>query len=325
MIHRRRFLADTTHTLLAAGVTGMTGSSPGAERQRPAGDSEPLPIVDTHQHLWDLSKLRLPWLENAGKLNRSFVMKDYVEATEGLNVLKAVYMEVAVADDMKLAEAEWIVEICRRKDNPTCGAVIGGMPASDGFRAYIPRFKGSPYVKGVRQILSGPAAKAGLWQTDTFRRAIRLLGALGMSFDLCMAPTELPAAAKLVDACPDTRFILDHCGNADPKDRGEGYQQWRRDIAVLAKRKNVVCKISGIIARADPESWTAGELAPIVNHCLEVFGPDRVMFANDWPVCTRTASLRQWAEALKVIVRNRPESERRKLFAENAIKFYDLE
>jgi len=106
--------------------------------------------------------------------------------------------------------------------------------------------------------------------------------------------------------------------------RRQAAEQWRRDIATLAERKSVVCKISGIIARARKDHWTAADLAPVINHCLEVFGPDRVMFAGDWPVCTRVASLAQWVDALKEVVRGRSQEEQRKLFFENAMRCYGL-
>ena len=337
-INRRQFVRRATGAMLAVGSLGALGVESGGAQQSPrSGEHAGLPIVDTHQHLWDLTKLRLPWLKSAGHLNRSFVTKDYLEATQGLNVVKAVYMEVAVADDHLLKEAELIVELCKRADNPTVAAVIGGRPGEEGFREYITRFKGSRYVKGVRHIL--PGATPQLWSQRRFVDGIRLLGALGMSFDLCMPPARLPDGAKLVDQCPDSRFILDHCGNADPvafmsRARREaakvtrppqhGADQWQRDIARLAERERVVCKISGIVARAPKETWIPEDLAPIINHCLEVFGPDRVMFASDWPVCTRAATLRQWVTALQEIIQSRPESERRKLLHDNAVRFYGL-
>ena len=85
-----------------------------------------LPIVDTHQHLWDLSKLRLPWLGSAERLNRCYVTEDYLEATRGLNVVKAIYMEVDVDPAQKNAEADYVIDLCRRDDAPTTAAVIGG-------------------------------------------------------------------------------------------------------------------------------------------------------------------------------------------------------
>ena len=137
-----------------------------------------------------------------------------------------------------------------------------------------------------------------------------------------MRPGELPDAAKLIDQCPDTRFILDHCGNANvqAKDR----TQWQKDIGEVAKRKNVVCKVSGIVASAKPGAWGADDLAPIVKHTLEVFGPDRVMFGGDWPVCTLAATYAQWVAALKEIVKGRNADEQKKLFHDNAVKFYGL-
>ncbi len=158
-----------------------------------------------------------------------------------------------------------------------------------------------------------------------------------MCFDLCVPPTALADSARLIGRCPETRFVLDHCGNADPKvfrpsrrntDPKPGSthdpEQWRRDMQQIARHKNVVCKISGIVSQLVPGKWTADDLTPIVNHCLDTFGPERVMFAGDWPVCTRGASLRQWVEALKVIVGRRSPADQRRLFHDNAVRFYGL-
>src|SRR6267142_1795788 len=112
-----------------------------------------------------------------------------------------------------------------------------------------------------------------------------------------------------------------HCVKSLAGVQARDLTQWRRDMANIAKHKNVVCKVSGIVASARPGMWTADDLAPIVNHTLEVFGAERVMFGGDWPVCTLTATYRQWVEALKAIVRNRPAEEQRKLFHDNAVRF----
>lgn len=335
-IDRRQFVADSAWAALAVGPITAAGASPKTALARePSPPEAGIPILDTHQHLWDLDKFRLPWLKSAGKLNRSYLTKDYLEAVQGLNVVKTVYMEVAVEVSQQLAEAQHVVELCRRSDNPTAAAVIGGRPANDGFPRYIGRFKDSPCVKGVRQILDGPEP----CRDKQFIRGIRLLGELGMSFDLCMPARQLAAGAELLDQCPHTRFILDHCGNADPKAfrpaanrqaAAEGVapehkpDQWQRDVDRLAKRKNIVCKISGIVARAPKGNWTPEDLAPIINHCLEAFGPERVMFGSDWPVCTRAATLVQWVRALKEVVGNRGKSENRKLLHDNAVAFYGL-
>ena len=316
---RRRFLSRAA----AAAVCARAATAD--------GDRTMLPIVDTHQHLWDLGRIRPPWLKRDRPLARNFVMKDYLAATRGLNVVKAVYMEIAVADADLVAEAKSVIELCRRKDNPTVAAVIGGRPGTDGFADYIARFKDSPYVKGVRRIVRKGRAKVHPYLKPAFVRDIRLLGEAGLSFDLCPAPAGLLDAAKLVERCPKTRFIVDHCGNADPNAfrpaaarPSHDVDLWRKGIDALAKHQRVICKISGIVARMAKGKWSADDLAAVVNHCLRAFGPDRVVFGSDWPVCTRGATLRQWVEALKQIVRARGRAERKKLFHDNAVAFYGL-
>lgn len=285
--------------------------------------TQPLPIVDTHLHLWDLDRFKLPWVRQGTPLARSYVMKDFLTAVEGLNVVKAVYMEVDVEVSQQRAEAEYVFEICRQNNTPMKAAVISGRPASDGFRAYLEGFKGNRYLKGLRQVLHVEGTPPGYCLAPSFVRGIRLLGDMGLSFDLCMRSADLGDGVKLVEACPNTRFILDHCGNMNvqAKDRS----QWQRDIERLARANNVVCKVSGIVASARPEKWTADDLAPIINHTLQSFGPDRVMFGGDWPVCTLAATYRQWVDALKTIVRQRPTAEQRKLFHDNATRFYGLQ
>jgi predicted TIM-barrel fold metal-dependent hydrolase len=330
-ITRRKFVEHSARAGLALGSATTLGSvAAGSQREKSSGGDGPIPIVDTHQHLWDLKKVRPPWLKPGGELTRNYVTRDYLEATRGLNVVKAVYMEVAVADEDLEKEAELVLELCRRDDNLTYAAVIGGRPAEDGFRRYITRFKDSPYIKGIRQIVSAPMQE--LWSDDRFASGVRLLGELGMSFDLCVGPELLGEGARLVDRCPDTRFVLDHCGNANPNEFRAGAadtarrsaEAWKRDMAAIAKRPNIVCKISGIVARMTKGQWTPDDLAPVVNHCLDEFGPERVMFASDWPVCTRGAELREWVAGLKEIVGNRDIVQQRKLWGNNAVRFYGL-
>jgi L-fuconolactonase len=143
----------------------------------------------------------------------------------------------------------------------------------------------------------------------------------GMHFELCMRHADLPDAIKLAKACPETRFVLDHCGNPDLKK----HDQWKRDMEALAQCKNVLaCKVSGIVASADPTKWSADDLAPVVNHTLDTFGPDRVMFGSDWPVCLRTATIKQWLAALDAIVKERKAENLTKLFRKNAERVYRL-
>lgn len=298
-----------------------------------AGPKRPasvLPIVDTHQHLWNLRQFRLPWLKAGGELTQDFTMADYEKATQGLGITKAIYMEVAVAPEQKLAEAQHVIRICQDKNNRTCAAVIGGLILEDSFKNYILQFKGNPYIKGLRHGLDAPKQL----EDNRLIQNLRLLGSLNMSFDLLVPPGLIGQAAKLVERCGDTRFILDHCGNADPlaferkldwdREPQHDADQWKRDIDTLAKQTNVICKVSGIIARVPKGKATAEVLSPIVIHCQDAFGPDRVVFGSDWPVCTLGAPLHVWTNLLREIVRERSLEEKRKLFWTNAHRVYGL-
>jgi predicted TIM-barrel fold metal-dependent hydrolase len=308
-MNRREFLALSATALAAAGAEETPGM---------------LPIVDTHQHLWDLTKFRLPWVKEGDPLARSYLPDDYRKATEGLNVVKSIYMEVDLAAEQQQAEADFIVGLCKAGNTPTVAAVVSGRPGTDGFARYATQFKGSKYVKGVRRVLHVPETPAGTCLTKEFIRDVRLLGELGLSFDLCVRAPELPDSDRLVGECPDTRFILDHCGNAKVEERGKERDQWRKDMERIARHKNIVGKVSGIVASAKPGHWGPDELAPIVNHTIDMFGPDRAMFGGDWPVCTLAATYRQWVEALKAIVKSRKEEEQKKLFHDNAVRFYGI-
>lgn len=324
-MQRREFL--TRSTLASATVLA------GTQAIHAAPSADPLPIIDTHQHLWDLKEFQPPWLTGANaKITSKHDMQDYLSDTAELNVVKAVYMEVDVAEKDQNAEADFILKIIRAKNSPTVAAVISGRPGSAGFGEYMKRFRDESAIKGVRQVLHAESAKPGLCLTEQFVKSVQLLGAMGKSFDLCMRPTELEDGAKLVAQCPDTRFIVDHCGNGDPHAWGRGdnktkpshtVDQWKRDMAKLASYPRVVCKISGIVARM-PEGWQPDDLAPAINYCLDTFGPDRVMFAGDWPVCKMGASFAQWVKGLKQIVSSRPAAEQKKLFHDNAVAFYSI-
>lgn len=318
---RRTFIAGAT-----AGAACLALSHPAfTQEERPL-------IIDTHQHLWDLGKFKLPWLAEAPEvLKHTFHIKEYLEATRGLNV-KSVYMEVDVDPKQHVEEAEHVIALSKL-GKPMIGAVIGGRPDSAEFPAYLDRFKGTSEVKGVRHVLHSGVTPQGHCLEKQFVKGIQLLGERGLRFDLCMRPTELDDAAKLTELCPETEFTLDHCGNGDPKafrpaKPGEEkpshtVEQWKQGIDRLAKRKNVICKISGIIAGL-PKGEGAEQLAPIVNHCLDAFGPDRVVFGSDWPVCLLGGELQDWTTMLTEIIVSRSAADRTKLWSGNAIKHYSL-
>ncbi|MEN9572260.1 MAG: hypothetical protein RL514_115 [Verrucomicrobiota bacterium] len=321
-IVRRQFIHRTAMTA-AALAAGCTTLKPAAEAL----------IIDTHQHLWDLTKQSLPWLSGAPEILRhSYRTEEYLAATAGLNV-RSIYMEVDTAEADLINEAELVLGLARGGQTPMRAAVIGGRPDAPGFGDYLRRFRAEPGFKGVRRVLHSPATPAGYCLKPEFVRGVRLLGEAGKSFDLCMRAPELMDAVRLTELCPGTRFVLDHCGNPDlkafrPVRPGEERPRhtaddWRRAIAAFAKRPNVIGKISGIAASL-PKGGGADDLAPVVNHCLDTFGPDRVVFGGDWPVCLLGATYQQWVTMLRQIIASRPAEHQRKLWSANALRHYAL-
>ena len=316
----------TTRRTFLGGLAALTLPTLSAKAAPPM-----LPVIDTHQHLWDLTKLRLSWLkagDKANPLSAPHTPTEYAAATAGLNVVKAVYMEVAVAPEDLQKEADSVVALCESKATPTVAAVIGGAVGTPGFAAYITPYKGHKHVKGVRKTLHGDDTPAGHALKAAFVKDVQLLGDLGLSFDLCVRPAELPDMVKLVTQCPGTRFVLDHCGNASTKFTQAEFAAWRAGMAALAAKPNVVCKLSGFIVnggkKPDNAPYTADELAPVVNGTIDAFGLDRVMFGGDWPVVTMVATSKQWLTVLQEIIANRPEADRRKILHDNAVKQYGL-
>jgi L-fuconolactonase len=283
-----------------------------------------LPVIDTHQHLLETSQLKISWLKKGDPLAKPHTPVEYAAAIKGLNVVKSIYMEVAVDAEDKDKEADLVIGLCEAKSTTMVAAVIGGLPASDGFAEYVKKYKGSKYVKGVRQVIHDDSTPPGYSQKKEFIKGVQLLGESGLSFDICIRPEELPDAAKLIDACPGTRFILDHCGNAKVHHTAKERDQWKKDMTEVAKRKHVVCKVSGFVASSQPGQWKRDDLAPVINHTIEAFGWDRVMFGGDWPVCTKAASYSEWLTALREIVAEQPEANQKKLFHDNAAAFYGV-
>ncbi len=282
-------------------------------------------LIDPHFHIWDLSRFRLPWLDGAGPvLKRTFTLDDYRRAVDGLGVEKSVYVEVSVKPEQREEEARFAAGLCDEKGKPTSAVVIGGAPGTDGFEPYIRKLVENRAIHGVRASIPKGRTNDPKLVSD-----VRLLGKLGLTFDLLWDGQNLAEAAELVSAAPDTHFILDHCGNPStdwfaPRADPNPADRWKRGIDLVAKHPNVACKISGVAENGPPDGATLERVGPPVNHCLDSFGDKRVMFASNWPVCLKSATIARWVEMLKAITSRRGEGFARKLFRDNAVHWYGL-
>ncbi len=161
-----------------------------------------------------------------------------------------------------------------------------------------------------------------LSESELFRENIKRLEGTGLTFDLCVLPSQIDKAIALIDLAPSVQFILDHCGVPDIK--GEGLNEWRGKIADIAGRPNVVAKISGVVAYADADTWRVETLEPYVHHVTESFGWDRLVWGSDWPVCTLGGGLATWVAATHALLSGCSEAEKAKLFSGNAKRIWSL-
>lgn len=273
-------------------------------------------IVDTHLHLVYKDRFSYPWLEGAAALNRQWTAEDYFAAAERLGIESALHMEVDVAERDMEAETRFVVGAHPR----IAGAIASARPESPDFPAFLDRLLAIDGVRGIRRILH--TSPDELSTSETFAGNIRRLGDAGLPFDLCVLARQLPVGRELAEKCPDTQFVLDHCGVPDVA--GKALDPWRADIEALAALPNVAAKISGVVAYARAD-WTINDLRPFVEHVIESFGWDRVVWGSDHPVCTLTANLERWVDATRKIVAGASADEQARLFHRNAERIYHLE
>ncbi len=275
-------------------------------------------IVDTHLHLWDLARFPYSWTNGIPALNRSFGLEEYRLGADGTGIAKAIYMECDVDAPHALDEARYAQSLADL-DPLIAGIIAAGHPENDGFAAHLEALMSVPKLRGLRRVLH--TQDDALSQSAAFRANLRRLPALGLSFDLCALPRQLPVALELVQSCPEVAFVLDHCGIPDI--RGGALDPWRQRIVELAACSNVVaCKISGLIAYADPSHWNADTLRPWFEHVIACFGWERVVWGGDWPVCGLTAPLRDWVSASQELAAAASIDEQCKLFHLNAERIY---
>ena len=229
-----------------------------------------IPIVDTHQHLWDLERLNPPWLSQTPPvMQQSYTIDTYLREARGTGIERAVYMEVDVAVSDRPLERELVAGLCLRPEVPTAAAVFSGSVDSPDFASELAAIRRQESCRGIRHLLHPPTAPPGTLLSDRFAAGLALLADAGLLFDICIRPRELADAVEVARRCPGNTFVVDHCGNADPlvvagrtgpsddEVYGHERQQWLDDIAALGAQVNAICKISGIVARGG-SGWTAG-------------------------------------------------------------------
>ncbi|MFD1198423.1 amidohydrolase family protein [Brucella gallinifaecis] len=281
-------------------------------------------IIDTHLHLIDKNALNYPWLADAPALNRNFLFDSYKQQAERCGIEAALHMEVDVAADSIEAETNHIQNIAVANGGFIKGAIASCRPEAPGFAEYLELQCGNPFVKGFRRVLH--VVSDDLSEKPLFRENIKRLQGTGLTFDLCTFPHQIDKAIALADLAPDMQFVLDHCGVPDIK--SAALQEWQKGISEIAKRENVIAKISGVVAYAEPKSWTADTIRPYVEHVIRSFGWERIVWGSDWPVCTLAtnvdAGLSTWVATTHALLEGCSEDEKALLLSRNATRIWKL-
>ena len=276
------------------------------------------PIVDTHIHLWDPSVLRYPWLDEVPFLNKPYLLEDYRNACGAVDVGTMIFVQCDPDPDENLKEAEWVASLA--KEDPRIRGIVAGAPLEkgNGARPLLEQLSEIPLVKGIRRLIQSEGIEFCI-QPD-FIIGVQSLEEFGLSFDICIYHRHLANTIQFVKQCPNIQFILDHIGKPNIKD--QLFEPWKREIKELSEFPNVSCKVSGLVTEADLENWTRENLKPYIDHVIECFGFDRVIYGSDWPVAAQATEYPRWVETLEWAVNGCSGEELRKLFRDNALQFY---
>jgi L-fuconolactonase len=277
-------------------------------------------VVDSHVHYWDPEALEHPWLEAVPALRRAFGPEEYRVATAGVPVEGVIFVEGNPRSDAGAEEARW-VEALSHGNLPLLGIVaFADLTApAERRRAALDELAARPLVRGVRHNIQGNPP--GFATAPGFVEGVREAGERSLVFDLCVTHDQLAEATGLVDRCPGTRFVLDHC--AKPA-IGEGrLDPWRDDLARLAERPGVACKLSGLTTEAGA-SWRWEDLLPYAEHVVSCFGPGRLLYGSDWPVLTLASDPAAWYDFTRSLTAGWSAAERAGFYGENARAVYGL-
>lgn len=274
--------------------------------------------IDAHQHFWKYSAKEYGWISDVmPELKRDFLPGD----------LKPLLAEngfdgsIAVQATQTLEETSWLLEFAEQND--FIKGVVGWVDlCGPELESQLKQFAGDRKLVGVRHIVQDEPDDEFMLRTD-FRRGIAQLAEHGLTYDLLVHPRHLPVAVKLVEEFPRQRFVLDHI--AKPFIADGVIEPWRRGIRELAKLENVCCKVSGMVTEARWKQWHAQDFRPYLDVVFEAFGPGRLMFGSDWPVCTLSAGYRETVGIVKDYICQFTVEQQEQILGGNCARFYQVE
>ena len=276
------------------------------------------PVVDSHQHYWDLQRFEYPWMagEQLEPLRRNFLPEDLRPLIDKAGVDRTVFVQT----QHNLEENRWVLELCR--ENDFLAGMVGWVDlASEQCEEQLLEFWDDPYFVGIRHITHDEPDDDFIIRDDV----VRGLGTLekhGVPFDLLFFTRHLRHAPTLAERLPNLKMVIDHLSK--PLIKEGRMDRWPEEIKAAARYPNMYCKLSGMVTEADWNAWKPADFKPYVETALEAFGPDRCMFGSDWPVSTLAGEYGQVFHLLEEVLGPISDDERAKIFGQTAAKFYNL-
>jgi L-fuconolactonase len=267
-------------------------------------------LIDAHHHLWDPARRTYDWLAGLDAIRRPYTEADLRSVTPASATILVQTVPSAEETTEFLAVAE---------SSSLVAGVVGWVDlAAPDVADHLAR----PHLVGIRHQAQDEPDPRWLVRPAVVR-GITAVAAAGLTYDILVKPPQHEATIELADAVPGARLVLDHAGKPDIA--GGGYEPWAEFITSLARRPNVFCKLSGLVTEADWTKWTVDDLRPYAEHVLAAFGPDRVMFGSDWPVCELAATYDQVYSAALSLTSGLSTSEQEEVFAGTAARAYPIE
>jgi len=273
--------------------------------------------IDSHHHFWKYNAAEYPWIgDNMAALRRDFLPDDLRQEIAHADLDGVVTVQAR----QSVAETEWLLSLAEK--NAFVKGVVGWVPLADsGVADVIEKFAANPRLKAVRHVVQGEPDDRFILGAD-FNRGVSALKNFGIVYDILIVERQLPPSIEFVDRHPKQVFVLDHI--AKPRIKDNVIEPWKKNIRELARRENVYCKVSGMVTEADFKTWTEAQLRPYFDVVLEAFGPKRLMFGTDWPVCLAATGYTRWVEIVHRFAAGLSEEERAWLFGKTAVQAYRL-
>ncbi len=270
--------------------------------------------LDAHQHFWSYDAAQYPWIPPGSPLHRSWLPDDLAALQQPLGFDGSI----AVQARQVVEESDWLLGLADKHANVK--GVVGWVDLrSDRVEADLERLARHPKFVGVRHVVQEEPDDAFMLGQD-FQRGISKLAAYGLTYDILIYPKQLAAALRLAENFPEQPFVLDHI--AKPFIKAGLIEPWAMQLRQLAKLPNVHCKVSGMLTEADHQAWRAEQFRPYLDTVFEAFGPARLMYGSDWPVCLFAGSYEQAYRLVDDYARGLTDQQRAGLFGGNAAAFY---